>query len=134
MPSQNHLVWLCDSVWQTSAEVQWHSVFHSASCVLRAGVATILAKDVIEPPKGFYSPYFIISKKGEELRPILALMGAEPGPSQASVQNDDPLSTSASVKSQVLPLVSTPTQHLHSLNQGTRVTIHSQDILQPSMQ
>ncbi len=47
--------------------------------VLRAEVAVLLAKDAIEPvppaemKSGFYSPYFIVPKKGSGLRPILDL-------------------------------------------------------------
>ncbi len=47
--------------------------------VLREEIAILLAKDAIEPVppaemrQGFYSPYFIIPKKGGGLRPILDL-------------------------------------------------------------
>ncbi len=47
--------------------------------VLRAEIAVLLAKDAIEPVPpadmrtGFYSPYFIVPKKGGGLRPILDL-------------------------------------------------------------
>ncbi len=47
--------------------------------VLREEIAVLLAKDAIEPVppaemrQGFYSPYFIIPKKGGGLRPILDL-------------------------------------------------------------
>ncbi len=47
--------------------------------MLRSCVAVLLAKDAIQPVPpaemraGFYSPYFIVSKKGGELRPILDL-------------------------------------------------------------
>ena len=47
--------------------------------VLRAEIAVLLAKDAIEPvppadmKSGFYSPYFIVPKKGGGLRPILDL-------------------------------------------------------------
>ncbi len=47
--------------------------------VLREEIAVLLAKDAIEPippvemRQGFYSPYFIIPKKGGGLRPILDL-------------------------------------------------------------
>ncbi len=47
--------------------------------VLREEIAVLLAKDAIEavPPaemrQGFYSPYFIVPKKGGGLRPILDL-------------------------------------------------------------
>ncbi|KAL1259065.1 hypothetical protein QQF64_009642 [Cirrhinus molitorella] len=49
------------------------------AAVLRAEIATLLVKDAIEPvpsadmKKGFYSPYFIVPKKGGGLRPILDL-------------------------------------------------------------
>ncbi len=45
--------------------------------VLREEIAVLLAKDAIEPVpsaemrQGFYSPYFIVPKKGGGLRPIL---------------------------------------------------------------
>ncbi len=47
--------------------------------VLREEIAVLLAKDAIEPVptaemrQGFYSPYFIVPKKGGGLRPILVL-------------------------------------------------------------
>ncbi len=47
--------------------------------VLREEIAVLLAKDAIEPVppaemrQGFYSPYFIVPKKGGGLRPILDL-------------------------------------------------------------
>ncbi len=47
--------------------------------VLRKEIAVLLAKDAIEPVppakmrQGFYSPYFIVPKKGGGLRPILDL-------------------------------------------------------------
>ncbi len=47
--------------------------------VLREEIAVLLAKDAIEPVppaemrQGFYSPYFIVTKKGGGLRPILDL-------------------------------------------------------------
>ncbi len=47
--------------------------------VLREGIAVLLAKDAIKPVppaemrQGFYSPYFIVPKKGGGLRPILDL-------------------------------------------------------------
>ncbi len=47
--------------------------------ILRAEIAVLLAKDAIEPVppadmrSGFYSPYFIVPKKGGGLRPILDL-------------------------------------------------------------
>ncbi len=49
------------------------------SPVLREEIAVLLAKDAIEPVppaemrQGFYSPYFIVPKKGGGLRPILDL-------------------------------------------------------------
>ncbi len=63
-------------------QVQGHSVHLSVeqdAPVLRAEVAVLLAKDAIEPvppaemKSGFYSPYFIVPKKGGGLRPILDL-------------------------------------------------------------
>ncbi len=47
--------------------------------VLREEIAVLLAKDAIEPVppakrrQGFYSPYFIVPKKRDDLRPILDL-------------------------------------------------------------
>ncbi len=73
---------LRDSVRPASPQVQGHSVHLSVEqgCpVLRAEVAVLLAKDAIEPvppaemKSGFYSPYFIVPKKGGGLRPILDL-------------------------------------------------------------
>ncbi len=55
------------------------SVVNKDASVLRAEVTVLLAKDAIElvPPAemktGFYSPYFIVPKKGRGLRPILDL-------------------------------------------------------------
>ncbi|KAI2661975.1 hypothetical protein H4Q32_007693 [Labeo rohita] len=55
------------------------SVRGSSATVLRAEIAVLLAKGVIETVpsaemrKGFYSPYFIVPKKGDGLRPILDL-------------------------------------------------------------
>ncbi len=59
--------------------IQFTSVLNKDAPVLRAEVAVLLAKDVIEPvppaemKSGFYSPYFIVPKKGSGLRPILYL-------------------------------------------------------------
>ncbi|XDV29341.1 hypothetical protein PO909_032478 [Leuciscus waleckii] len=64
--------WLCDSVRPVSPSLQGRSV-------LRAEIAILLTKDAIEPvppadmKTGFYSPYFIVPKKGGGLRPILDL-------------------------------------------------------------
>ncbi|KAL0199156.1 hypothetical protein M9458_007696, partial [Cirrhinus mrigala] len=55
------------------------SVLGSKTVVLRVEIAVLLAKDAIETvpsaemKKGFYSPYFIVPKKGGGLRPILDL-------------------------------------------------------------
>ncbi len=55
------------------------SVAARSAPVLREEIAVLLAKDAIEsvPPakmrQGFYSPYFIVPKKGGGLRPILDL-------------------------------------------------------------
>ncbi|KAI2644612.1 hypothetical protein H4Q32_030720 [Labeo rohita] len=55
------------------------SVRGSSATVLRAEIAVLLAKGAIETVpsaemrKGFYSPYFIVPKKGGGLRPILDL-------------------------------------------------------------
>ncbi|KAL0151374.1 hypothetical protein M9458_053368, partial [Cirrhinus mrigala] len=55
------------------------SVRGSSTAVLRAEITVLLAKDAIETvpsaemKKGFYSPYFIVPKKGGGLRPILDL-------------------------------------------------------------
>jgi hypothetical protein len=54
-------------------------VLADSAPVLRAEIAVLLAKDAIEPvppadmKTGFYSPYFIVPKKGGGLRPILDL-------------------------------------------------------------
>ncbi len=59
--------------------VRFTSVLNKDAPVLRAEVAVLLAKDTIEPvpsakmKSGFYSPYFIVPKKGSGLRPILDL-------------------------------------------------------------
>ncbi len=59
--------------------VRFTSVLNKDAPVLRAEVAVLLAKDAIEPvppaemKSGFYSPYFIVPKKGGGLRPILDL-------------------------------------------------------------
>ncbi len=59
--------------------VQFTSVLNKDAPVLRAEIAVLLAKDVIEPvppaemKSGFYSPYFIVPKKSGRLRPILDL-------------------------------------------------------------
>ncbi len=59
--------------------IRFISVLNKDAPVLRAEVAVLLAKDAIEPvppaelKSGFYSPYFIVPKKGGGLRPILDL-------------------------------------------------------------
>ncbi len=59
--------------------IRFTSVSSKDAPVLRAEVAVLLAKDAIEPvppaemKSGFYSPYFIVPKKGGGLRPILDL-------------------------------------------------------------
>ncbi len=59
--------------------VRFTSVLSKDAPLLRAEVAVLLAKDAIEPvppaemKSGFYSPYFIVPKKGGGLRPILDL-------------------------------------------------------------
>ncbi len=59
--------------------VRFTSVLSKDAPVLRAEVAVLLAKDAMEPvppaemKSGFYSPYFIVPKKGGGLRPILDL-------------------------------------------------------------
>ncbi len=59
--------------------VPFTSVLNKDAPVLHAEVAVLLAKDAIEPvppvemKSGFYSPYFIVPKKGGGLRPILDL-------------------------------------------------------------
>ncbi len=59
--------------------VRFTSVLSKDAPVLRAEVAVLLVKDAIEPvppaemKSGFYSPYFILPKKGGGLRPILDL-------------------------------------------------------------
>ncbi len=59
--------------------VRFTSVLRKDAPLLRAEVAILLAKDAIEPvppakmKSGFYSPYFIVPKKGGGSRPILDL-------------------------------------------------------------
>ncbi|KAL0185568.1 hypothetical protein M9458_017238, partial [Cirrhinus mrigala] len=59
--------------------ILYTSVRGENAAVLRAEIAVLLAKDAIETvpsaemKKGFYSPYFIVPKKGGGLRPILDL-------------------------------------------------------------
>ncbi len=59
--------------------VRFTSVLSKDAPLLRAEVTVLLAKDAIEPvppaemKSGFYSPYFIVPKKGGGLRPILDL-------------------------------------------------------------
>ncbi len=59
--------------------IRFTSVLNKDAPVLRAEVAVLLAKDSIEPvppaemKSGFYSPFFIVPKKGGGLRPILDL-------------------------------------------------------------
>ena len=59
--------------------IQFTRVLADSAPVLRAEIAVLLAKDAIEPvppadmKTGFYSPYFIVPKKGGGLRPILDL-------------------------------------------------------------
>ncbi len=71
---------LRDSVCQTTSQVQRRTqdcVAARNAPVLREEIAVLLAKDAIEPVppaemrQGFYSPYFIVPKKGGGLRPIL---------------------------------------------------------------
>ncbi len=73
---------LRDSVRQATSQVQRRSRDVGGSPerpVLREEIAVLLAKDAIEPVppaemrQGFYSPYFIVPKKGGGLRPILDL-------------------------------------------------------------
>ncbi len=80
--SENHQTRLRDSVRPASSKfrgVQFTSVLNKDAPVLRAEIAVLLAKDAIEPvppaemKSGFYSPYFIVPKKGGRLRPILDL-------------------------------------------------------------
>ncbi len=59
--------------------IRFTTVLNKDAPVLRAEVTVLLAKDAIEPvppaemKSGFYSPYFIVPKKGGGLRPILDL-------------------------------------------------------------
>ncbi|XP_051562812.1 uncharacterized protein LOC127446152 [Myxocyprinus asiaticus] len=59
--------------------IHFTSVKGENAATLRAEIATLLRKGAIEPvppaemKKGFYSPYFIVPKKGSGLRPILYL-------------------------------------------------------------
>ncbi len=71
---------LRDSVRQATSQVQRRTqdcVAARNAPVLREEIGVLLAKDAIEPVppaemrQGFYSPYFIVPKKGGGLRPIL---------------------------------------------------------------
>ncbi len=59
--------------------IRFTSGLNKDAPVLRAEIAVLLAKDVIEPvspaerKSGCYSPYFIVSKEGGGLRPVLDL-------------------------------------------------------------
>ncbi len=73
---------LCDSVRPATSQVSRHPLHRSEAAdapILQAEIAVLLAKDAIEPVppvdmrSGFYSPYFIVPKKGGGLRPILDL-------------------------------------------------------------
>ncbi len=74
---------LRDSVRQATSQVQRCSRDISGGperpCLAQGDLAVLLAKDAIEPVsppemrQGFYSPYFIVPKKGGGLRPILDL-------------------------------------------------------------
>ena len=61
------------------SSIRFTTVKASDAPVLREEIAVLLAKDAIEPVPpadmrtGFYSPYFIVPKKGGGLRPILDL-------------------------------------------------------------
>ncbi len=78
----DHQTRLCDSVRRRPPKfrgIHFTSVKAVDAPVLRAEIAVLLAKDAIEPVPpadmrtGFYSPYFIVPKKGGGLRPILDL-------------------------------------------------------------
>ncbi len=70
----DHLTRLCDSVRPAFSQVPPHS-----SKGLCGEITVLLARDVMEPvppadmKTGFYSPYFIVPKKGGGWRPILDL-------------------------------------------------------------
>ncbi len=76
-----HQTRLCDSVRPATSQVSRHPLHRSegSGCPHLASIAVLLAKDAIEPVppadmrSGFYSPYFIVPKKGGGLRPILDL-------------------------------------------------------------
>ncbi len=79
---EDHQTRLRDSVHRRPPKfrgIRFTSVLSKDAPVLRAEVAVLLAKDAIEPvppaemKSGFYSPYFIVPKKGGGLRPILDL-------------------------------------------------------------
>ncbi len=59
--------------------IRFTSVLNKDAPVSHAKIVVLLAKDAIEPvppaemKSGFYSPYFIVPKKGDGLRPILDL-------------------------------------------------------------
>ncbi len=73
--SAYHQPLLCDSVGPASPQVQWHPF----TAVKVADAPVLHAKVTIEPvppadmKTGFYSPYFIVPKKGGVLRSILDL-------------------------------------------------------------
>ncbi|KAL0172917.1 hypothetical protein M9458_033228, partial [Cirrhinus mrigala] len=68
---QDHLNRLCDSLRKTSAQVPWLRGENAA--VLRVEIVRIETVPSAKMKKGFYSPYFIVPKKGGGLRPILDL-------------------------------------------------------------
>ncbi len=79
---KDHLSRLCDSVCPASSQVQGHPPHSSEGsgcpCLVR-GITVLLAKDVMGPvppadmKAGFFSPYIIVPKKSDGLRPILGL-------------------------------------------------------------
>ncbi len=75
--------------------IRFTSVLSKDAPVLRAEVAVLLAKDAIEPvppaemKSGFYSPYFIVPKKGGGVTTNPGPARSESGPSQAPVQDVD---------------------------------------------
>ncbi len=75
---ENHQTRLCNSVRPASSQVQGHSVYlcveQRCSCLACKNRGPIgEGRDRACPKSGFYSPYFIVPKKGDGLRPILDL-------------------------------------------------------------
>ncbi|KAL0198781.1 hypothetical protein M9458_007321, partial [Cirrhinus mrigala] len=81
MVVQERHLWLCLANMRETNKIR---LDQADAPVLHAEITTLLAKDAIEPVPpagmrtGFYSPYFIVPKKGGGLRPILDLRVLNP--------------------------------------------------------